>query len=372
MDKFDKKLKSIFKSNDFAMSNNFTNMIKETLSTLPNKEITPKNSHLKLVLATTCCLILISTAAFGKDIGTFFQGILSKGVRSAIENNFVEINDSEYSESKNTKAYIDSVLMDDCKLCICFKFELPPNCINTNITNVDIPNILIYDENENILLKHFFEETDYSFFNLLTNNEHYIDFSDGFSLNSDKEHNNIYSLTYVINGNNFPKSKNIYVKFNKINLMNKDLLSEESSGLGFEGIRNKSNIGCINGEWNLAYNLSEKTYKRENYIYEIINYDDYNYNFPKELVVSNTETRLKFSYDLRNISNGEDISNENEPYIKTENETLKITQSDHSYIGYKSECDYTFELSTFNSTPIMQLIIPIENGNEIILELKRK
>lgn len=377
MDKLDKKIKSLFKNNNLKMSEKYIYTINKTLSQLPDKKITLQTTkNLKFVLATTCCLMLITGTVFGKDIGNFFQGILSKGIQSAIENNFIDINSGNYSEYNDTKVYIDSIIMDDYKLCICIKFELPNTYTNNNITNVEVPNILIYDENENILFKHFGEEIDYSFFSLLNDNEDIVTFDNGFSVSNSKENNNAYSLTYVINGDNFPKSEKIFCKFNKINLQNKDIINslspDEIVTLGDKERREKSTIISINGEWNLIYDLSEKIYERENYIYEIKNYNQFNYNFPKELIVSNTETRLKFSYDLHNILDGEDISINKEPYIKTENEILNITNSDHGYMGYISECDYTFELSTFNSTPTMKLIIPIENGEEIILELKRK
>lgn len=305
MDKLDKKLKSLFKTNDFEISKQYVSRINETLSQLPDRKITPKTTkNLKFLVATTCCLMLITGTVFGKDIELFFRTIAGKGIQAAIENDFIEINSSEYSESNNTKVYIDSIIMDDYKLCICIKFELPSTCSNKDITNVDIPNLLIYDDNENILLKYFFEEGDLSFFNLSDNNTKTLE--NGFSISNSKENDSTYSLTYIINGNNFPKSKKIYLKFNKINLVNKDIINnlspDETVKMGNKKRRSKSTIGCINGEWNLTYNLSEKTYNRENYIYEIKNYSDYNkYNIPKELVVSNTETRLKFSYDLHDI-----------------------------------------------------------------------
>lgn len=379
MDKLDKKLKSLFKNNNLKMSDKYLNIINETLSQIPDNKTFHKANFksLRLVLTTSCCLILVTTIVFGKDIGLFFQTIASKGIQAAIENDFIEINNSKPSEYNNTSVYIDSIIMDDYKLCICIKFELPTNYTNNNITNVEIPNILIYDDNENILFKHFFEEIDYSFFNLLNDNENVVTFDDGFSISNNKENNNTYSLTYVINGNNFPKSQKISLKFDKINLINKDILNNLSPDeiviLNDKERRNKSTVNSISGKWSLTYDLSKKTYERESYTYEIKNNNDYyKYNFPREIIVSNTETRLKFSYDLHDILDGEDISIDKEPYIKTENEILNITNSDHGYTGYISECDYTFELSTFNSTPTMQLIVPIENGEEIILNLERK
>lgn len=379
MNKNDKKIYNKLNKN-IVVPKTYIDTIYNTLNNIPEKENKKQmrfQYKYQIVLAICCSIFLISTTVFGKNIDNFFHGIFinHKGITSAIENDFIEINNNEYSESNNAKAYIDSLLMDDYKLCICFKFQLPFTGLK-NITNVEIPNILIYDENENVLFNQFYEEIDYSFFDISTIKNISRAWSGSYDISFDKDDNQTYYLTYIINSEEFPKSRNIYVKFNKINLINKDIINnlsfDEIAALEIEERKSKTTIGCINGKWNLTYNLSEKTYNRENYIYKVKNFNDYNYNFPEEIVVSNTETRLNFSYDLRNILNGEDISNDKNPYIRTEYETLNITNSNHEYIGYKSECDYTFDLSIFNATPTMQLIMPIENGEEIMLELERK
>lgn len=372
MDKFDKKLRSIFKSNEFKISEQFTNMIDETLYTLPNKEIKHKNNikNLKFALATVFCILLITGTTFAKDIGDFFQDLLShnSGVMSAIENNFIETNYSKTIESSNVKAYIDSILMDDYKLCVSLSFELPSEYVKNNIHRINIPNIIIYDENNNILYKMFMKEIDFSFFNNL--NLATLSYETSSDIGWANKNGNIYSFSYIINSDKFPHSKNIYIKFDELNFVDADLLDYTSKRSDLEIIQNAT-LFTVKGNWILNYDLSEKTYNRENYTYRIKNCDDYKYNIPKELIVSNTETRLDFQYDLKNIISGEDISIDKEAYIKTEQEILTVSYGEHEYNGYNAYCSYTFELSTFNSTPTMQLVIPLENGNNIILDLER-
>lgn len=372
MDKLDKKLKSLFKNTYLKMSNKYTSKINETLSQLPNVEIHPSNNrNLRFVLATTCCLlILITGVSFAKDIDEFFQGLLrnDKGVMSAIENNFIETNSSKTIESNNIKAYIDSVLMDDYKLCISLSFELPSEYAKDNIHRIEIPNIIIYDENNNILYQMTMKEIDFSFFNNPNiNNFSYETSSDIGWVN---KNGNIYSFSYIINSDCFPRSKTIHVKFDELNFVDANLLDYTSQKSEIEIIQ-EATLFTIKGKWTLNYDLSEKTYNRENYIYKIKNYENYNYNFPEKIIITNTASKLEFSYDLHDILQGEDVSIDKEAYIKTEQEIIAISSGEHRYSGYNAYCSYTFELSTFNSTPTMQLVIPLDNGHNITLELEK-
>lgn len=168
----------------------------------------------------------------------------------------------------------------------------------------------------------------------------------------------------------FPKSQTVNIKFDELNFIDKNLLDYSSQKSSEEVIKDAT-LFTIHGNWNLHYNLSEKTYNRENYIYRIKNYNDFKYNIPEELIVSNTETRLEFQYDLHNIISGEDISIDREAYIKNGNKILVTSKGGHQYIGYNARCSYTFELSKFNALSTMQIVIPLDNGENITLELEK-
>ncbi len=305
MDKLDKKLKLLFKNNNFKMSNKYINIINETLSQIPdNKTFYKANfKSLRLVLATSCCLlILITGVSFAKDISEVFQGLLShdKGIISAIENNFIETNSSKIIESNNVKAFIDSVLMDDYKLCISLSFELPPEYSKNNIHRIHIPNIIIYDENNNILYKMIMKKTDYSFFNNLDVDINNFSYETSSDIGWVDKKENTYSFSYIISSDGFPKSKSINIKFDELNFIDRNLLYYNSPKTYLE-IMKDATLFTINGNWTLNYDLSEKTYNRENYTYTIKNYNEYNFCFPKEIIVTKTGCKVEFSYDLHNI-----------------------------------------------------------------------
>lgn len=374
MDKLDKKLKSFFKTNDFEISDQYISTINETLAQLPDNKTVPQTTkNFKFVLATACCLLfLITGVSLAKDIDEFFQGLLghNKGVMSAIENNFIETNSSKTIESNNVKAYIDSVLMDDYKLCISLSFELPLEYAKDNIHRIEIPNIIIYDENNNVLYKMTMKEIDFSFFNNPQINLDNFSYQTSSDIGWVSKKGNIYSFSYIINSDGFPHSKTIHVKFDELNFVDRNLLDYESPKSYVEIIQDAT-LFTVKGNWILNYDLSEKTYNRENYIYRIKNYEKYNYNFPEQIIVTNTASKLEFSYDLHNILQGEDISIDRDAYIKTEKEKLATSEEEHQYNGYNAYCSYTFELSTFNATPTMQLVIPLDNGNDIVLKLEK-
>ncbi len=320
--------------------------------------------------------IFTSGIVFAKDITSFLKNIfgLHKGINSAIENNYIEKGNEKYIDSNDVKPQIDYALMDDYKLCISLKFELPLAYTIDNITGIEIPNILIYDENKNILFKHFFEEFDNSFLNISTLNESDT-FGGAFSVDSTIENNNMYSITYVISAENstFPKAKNIYVKFDKINCMNKNnISSDESSGLGYKEIKKKTTIASINGQWTLKLDLSEKSFSRENAIYSIKNYDKFDFDIPSELTVTQTETRFKLVHYYNDSKDFVNIDISKEPYIENENgEKFEIAISDVGVEEDKMTYEYWFELSSFDVTDSMKIIFALEDNTYMTLELEK-
>lgn len=371
MNKKDKKL-YIKLNENVQITQTYTDTIYNTFGKLPENKINLKSlNKLKLSIAMTCTIFLITSVVFAKDIKIFFNGLLNnKSIISAIENNYIESIPSQKIVQNDIKTNIDSILMDDYKLCITLDFELPYYYNTDAITKIQIPNILIYDENKNILFNEFYEEIDYSFFNVNDINKFWKYSYDISCLKED----NIYSLTYVIEHEKFPKSKNINVLFNKINLMNDNIIKalplEEKIKLSSNDIINKSTIDYIKGKWDFSYNLTEKTYSRKNLVYKIKNYNDYNYNFPSELIVSHAETKFSFQYNQNSISNDKKISLDREAYILTQNnEKLQLINCEYEIIKDMMNCDFIFELGKFNATENMTLILPINDGSDIKLEL---
>ena len=154
MDKFNKHEKMINKRKDFI------------------------NSFLSLLV----CVFSISGIVFANDISTkiyenYFQ--TGNGVGAAIENGYIEEIDDDHiaamerAYAKNeytgekvdgtlTKIKVDKLLMDDFNLSITLDVELSeeldPIINSKNIKDMSMPDMVIYDENNNIL----FHEYNYS------------------------------------------------------------------------------------------------------------------------------------------------------------------------------------------------------------------
>lgn len=348
--------------------------IHSTLKDLPEKEKNHKTlNKLKLSLATTfCSIFLITGVVFAKDIKVFFQDMLNdhKGIISAIKNDFIETIPSSYIESNNVKVYIDSLLMDDYKLCISLSIEVPLEYAKKNIHRIYIPNIIIYDENNNILYQYARKEIDTSFFNNPKIDLYNFSYETSSDIGWATKNKNTYSFSYIINSSGFPKSKKINIKFDEINFIDKNLLDYDSN-LSYIERMEKATLYTVSGKWLLNYDLSEKTFNRENYIYKIKNYNAYNYNFPSELIVSNTECSLEFSYNLKNILPNKDISINRNAVLKNQNNDEYYNKGEHQYNGDNVYCKYTFQLNTFDSTNNLQISIPLDNGENILLDLEK-
>lgn len=346
-------------------------MIKEKVVEMKNNRI------IRLVMFFTIISVLTSGIVFAKDITSFLKNIfgLHTGINSAIKNNYIEKGNEEYITSNDVKSKIEYVLLDDYKLCISLRFELLDTGINENITNLEIPNLVIYDENENILFKQFLEENDYSFFNISTLKENGQCFGGSYDFYTNKENNNIYILTYIINSEEFifPKSQKIYVKFNKIDLINKNnISSDELAKLGFKEIREKTTIGCVNGEWELELDLSEKTYNRESAIYKIKNFDEFDFDIPSELIITKTESRFKMTHYFDVSKEFINIDTFKEPYIENENgEKFEHIISDVALEKDKMTYEYWFQLSSFDVTDNMKIVFTLEDNTYMILDLEK-
>lgn len=347
-------------------------MIKEKVIEMKNNKI------VRLLMLFVVISVLTSGIVFAKDITLFLKNIFGhKGISSAIENNYIEKGNENYIEFNDVNTKIDYVLLDDYKLCISLSFELPFTCIDKNITNVETPNLLIYDENENILFKQFYEEIDDSFFNISTLKENGIALGGSYDVSTNKE-NNIYYLTYIISSEDFPfpKSKNIYVKFDKIDLINKELINnlsfDEIAALGFSERRDKTTVTYIKGEWELELDLTEKTYTRENTIYNIKNFDEFDFYIPSELVISQTEARFKMEHYFDDSKGFVNIDISKEPYIENENgEKFKQKNSDVCLEKNKMTYEYCFQLSSFDVTDNMKIVFTLEDNTYMVLELER-
>lgn len=351
IDKFDKKLHSIFKSNEFKIPEQFTNMIDETLSTLPNKEIPvgnkafidklsqhqnnystannssrkSKSNWFKLKLtATSCSILLITGVVFAKDIETFVKKQFSdfnvgNGVSTAIENGYVGKDNSELSEqiaqiiennkvtgNIKVKSKVEEFLMTDSNLNISFYFEFE-NSINdyANLGKsingyvdyegshiIELTDMVILDENNKVLYYDYYKNADFKQFC----EEHGVDYN-----NEQNQFSYSSSVKEFINndnniGANFVyniSSPIVYPKSKELNIYFSkiNLIPDSHSS-------EESKQIALQGNWEIHLDIPEIMYTRENSSYKVISCDNENFEV---YTTKLTDTNFEIGININNI-----------------------------------------------------------------------
>ena len=118
--------------------------------------------------------------------------------------------------------------------------------------------------------------------------------------------------------------------------------------------------------------MTEKTYTRENAIYNIKNFDEFDFDIPSELVISQTEARFKMEHYFDDSKGFVNIDISKEPYIENENgEKFKQKNSDVCLEKNKMTYEYWFQLSSFDVTNNMKIVFTLEDNTYMVLELER-
>lgn len=294
---FENKLKDAF-SQHIELSHSYQNMVRTTLREQKRK----KSIKLKAIrtLATSCaCVVLVTSFVYAKDISKWINYFFdnSKSIDTAIENGYIEEPDMEYISSNGTDARVENFLMDDYNLSFTLDIKFGDNVSVNEINRIRLQDIIITDEENRILYCEDRETFDtyckeknlnYEYREF---NENYIDGSNNSYIKNKDENTN--SIKYICNlqGNQYPKSKKIDVKFTKIGV--------------YKQIDDKDNKTIMVGSWNLPLDVPEKFYNREEIVYTIksCNYDDI---YIDEFSVKNTGTTFAFHTKVEPIYNESD------------------------------------------------------------------
>lgn len=288
MDKFNKHEKMINKRKDFI------------------------NSFLSLLV----CVFSISGIVFANDISTkiyenYFQ--TGNGVGAAIENGYIEEIDDDHiaamerAYAKNeytgekvdgtlTKIKVDKLLMDDFNLSITLDVELSeeldPIINSKNIKDMSMPDMVIYDENNNILfheynysIKQFcdYKNFDLNEYDILSGTDKVV--NSGFSSYvSEKDGNHIKFLFNIYTGeDSFPKSKKLNFYLTEIRL------SETAE------IRNGEEEVSLSGKWDFNVDVPEKMYNRTKIKYDLVSTSDDSFKL-NSAYLYDTGLNLDFSF----------------------------------------------------------------------------
>ena len=401
MDNIDNRIKNIL-SQDIDLSYKYQNMIRNSIKGKKEKKYIYK--VLKLI-SVTCAFVIISTSVvFAKDIYNWIKGIFnnnSKGIDTAINNGYIFQPNMQYINSNTTEAKINNLIMDDFNLSFTISLKFKDEITVNEISRISLPDMIIVDNDNKILYCQ-----DENIFNQYCNENklslQYKDFNDSninsgvnYFIKSKNLQDNSIDLVYNLYANNFPRSKEINVIFNNIEI---------------ERSNNSENKTDIKGSWNLNLEIPENFYNREAMVYRVKNCSNQKINV-MEAIIYNTgmkvsltvqedliyeagdseeiidkkisqkveETRNNYlnglkdgKYDALNLFNSN-------PYVETlKGEKYYPAKNSSEDSGYSNDFKtglvsywQTFNLTQYDATDYLKLVLKYK-GEDILIELERK
>lgn len=336
----------------------------------------------KLSITAVSFLVITSSFVFADDIKSFFHNLfkynVSSGVINAIDNGYVKKIDSNYITSNKVGIKADAVIMDDNTLNIAFNINLESVDDVSKIYNAYFPNLKIKDEQGRILFAEFLNNDEYKNYckeNNLDIDYKNISYSNGaYTADISNKQDNNFTLTYNINSDQFPKSKELYISFDKI------ILSDNAT----TNPKVNSNINDnISGNWNLKIDLPEKFYNRTSLSYKMISSSDSNLKINKILI---SDTCMKFEMQTKIDINRLELIDSVVPITYIDHEYVENSNGKKFYIQGKSDGDggysiskegilhywQTFTLNKNDATNKLKVVLPTFDGNTIIIELEKE
>lgn len=330
MDNLDNKISEIFKK-DIELPNSYQYTIRNTIKKQPKHHFF-KNKF-NIIPAIGGIAILVSTVTFAttnivQELLEYYNS--SKGMNKAISEGYIETPNMNYIESNGTEVKVKDFLMDDFNLALTFDIAVQDDIDISKIAETRIANFIITDDNKNILycdsetLFNDFVEKNNLNYKFRKYNDGYINCGFGYFIREKKADTNSMEFVFKIYGEDFPKSKKLYITF--LNLY----LSERETNENDEEI-------ALSGNWNIELDVPDKFYNREAVIYKVSKCNDpdiYDVNF----VVYDTGSKLHFKKKIPKIYDEGDSEEEiHEKLVKklekdTYNWRNNINQDNWAYI----------------------------------------
>lgn len=289
--------------NYFDSDKDVPNIVTEKISTALNfdkKHIGMKEMIKKIIITILSICTVTGGIVFAKNIivSTFHLG---NGIDTAVENGYIyepeDIENDERINGSEIKANIEQFFMDDQNIStnFCFKInsELMYNLNIENIKRIELPDLIITDENNIILycgneksLNEFCQASnlDYKFGEF---NNHYYNcgLNNIMQPSSEKD---IIRITYNIYSggleNSYPKSKQLNYKFHEIRIIKNDEENSDSK--------------ILDGNWEIKINVPEKMYNRQSINYKVIECSDESVEVSTAKV---TDTGFEFGCIIHNV-----------------------------------------------------------------------
>lgn len=273
---------------DLQLPKSYTEMINDTLETLPEKKKNIPTRKIQFAFATMCCCTCLTIGiVLAKDyVENFFN--FNKGMDTAIENGYIEEPKTKYIEVNGTEVTIENYLMDDFNFSFTASIKLPDNIDVTKIARGRLVNFIITDEESRVLYCDNKETFD-SYkkekgltFEFPEHNENNINNGTNWYIKEKNSKTNTLKLIYNLNTpGKYPKSKKLNFNFTNINLSEREIYENEET--------------VLQGEWNIDIDVPEKFYNRECIVYAVESCSN-----PELSVIEAEvyETCMKFKFEL--------------------------------------------------------------------------
>lgn len=262
------------------------NVIIETVNNLDTKsKETNKKQAYKIyykAAAGICASVILTTGiVFAKDInnyvGSLFKlgnhGIGEQQIQTAISENYIQYNASDYIKEKDVSYKLEHSLLNDINLI--FSIDFITNFNIDEFNDISISGLQIRDENNNQI---YMESEDEK---IWKNN-----IAQSIMPNKIQKSNHEIKASYTLVAPNFPKINTLYISFDKITLytVSKGVLSTKD----------------IKGNYNLKLDLDSKFNERNTKKYSIAKQTEKNNINVEEVKLTNTGLGITYSTSVEN------------------------------------------------------------------------
>lgn len=379
-DKFDETVFDYFRNNHETPTK-ITNAIKEVNLRKEKKSIFDIYNLRKVAVATISLFTISTGVVFAKDISNFIKNVFddNKGVNTAVQSGYVYEN--VYEDSKDTQMRITEMIMDDYTLDLNMVAKFDKDINVTGIENINIPDLIITDDANRILYSSNNQQSidycnkkgisnDYDTIKTITTNTS----SSLFIYNADTNSMN-FSINLSASDQKFPLSKEIYIKFNTIEM------------------KGNNQKYTVTGNWDTKIKVPNKFLNRESILYKVLNCNNdkvYNdsikaevyetgMNFEMTMYWGDYETWHNKMEEMRKQDVlSSQLINQEKSYVENENgEKYYPLQSTSSDGGYSFNTDgklvkwESFGLTKFNMTNKLKVVLTTIDNEQIIIELEK-
>ena len=326
LDEIDKLLYLHFRNNNMVPYS-----VTKTIKTTDlNKTKQTYNFSIKKLISIIIAFLTISGGIVFASVFISNMFIYNRGIEKAVENNYIQNINMDYTYVDNLSFKVDYFVMDDINLNIVFEFKSESDNILKDYQGVSFNNLKIYDDLGNQILYDTEGDEFYNNIALIHSSWQIIEKDD-------------YHIRQILKAQsqNFPNSNTIFVEFDGITLYTVE------NGL--------ATTKEYTGNWILKFDISEQLHDRKVQYFLSDNKDF------EEIKLSNTGLVIKLKSNTypKNISLYDDKNNKYNIILTTQNRSSVLKK----YIS--DEWIMFFDASIYNDIEYFKINI---NNLEYILK----